>query len=466
LLRNKPFTHSITLIAASLALFMEALDTTIINTAIPAMSDSLNVNPVDLKIALISYLLSLAVFIPISGWVADRFTMKRVFINAVFIFVASSLWCGLTHTLHELVIARAFQGLGGALALPTGRLMILRAFEGHHRITAMGRVAIIASLGAMLGPVMGGFITHHFSWRWIFWINFPVGVLAMLLAFYCLKNDTPRKNHPLDKVGFILFGASLAGFTFGLSALSESTLKWSTACICLSVSAFLLLSYLWHSRKKTHPLIKNELFFIRTFRISVMGNLFSRLGFGGIPFILPLLLQIGLHYSAQISGLLLAPLAIGIILVRPFTLQLFRLFGYKRLLILNTVLLSFSTCSFMIIGGNTAFSTICFLVFLFGFLISLQYSAMNSLAYTSIVVDDLSAATSIVSTLQQLAQSFGVAISALFIRYFSSLTTPKFLLTTAVFHRTVIAISVITFLAAFIFVRLKADDGGEFIHSH
>ncbi len=454
------------LLIVSLALFMEALDTTVINTAIPTMSRSLNVNPIDLKIALISYLLSLAIFIPISGWIGDKWGIKRVFIHSIYIFILSSLWCGFARHLTELVIARTLQGFGGALALPLGRLIVLRTFERHEVINAMSRVAIIASLGTMLGPVLGGFITHYFSWRWIFWINIPVGLLCILLAYYWIDNDKPQKVYSLDKMGFILFGGSLAGFTFGLSAFSESTLAKSTAINTLLISFLFLIAYFWHSRNKKHPIVNGVLLHIRTFRISVLGNLFCRLGFGGVPFLVPLLLQISLHYPAQVSGMLLAPIALGIMFARPLTLGFLRLLGYKKLLICNTILLSVSICSFSFINAHTPLYLIGILTFIFGFLISLQYSGMNSLGYTGIGMDELSSATSIISTLQQLAQSFGVAISAMFLQYFVTMHSPSQALTVTVFHDTFFAMGIITVFSTFIFSGLKASDGGEMIAAH
>lgn len=454
------------LFTVSLALFMEALDSTVINTAIPTMALSLNVNPIDLKITLISYLLSLAIFIPISGWVGDKWGIKRVFMYAIFVFIVSSLYCGISHSLFELVIARTIQGLGAALALPLGRLILLRSFARSEMITAMSRVAMIASLGTMLGPVLGGFITFYLSWRWIFWINIPVGLVAALLTFRWIENDIPKKIYPLDKLGFILFGGSLAGFTFGLSAFSESTLSRSIALYITFFSILLFLAYIWHSRNKIHPIVNTVLLQVRTFRISVLGNLICRLGFGGVPFLVPLLLQIGLHYPAQVSGMLIAPIALGIIVVRPFTLSFLRLLGYKKLLIMNTLLLSVSICSFYLVNANTSYFSIAGLTFIFGFLISLQYSGMNSLGYTGIGMDDLSSATSIISTLQQLAQSFGVAVSALFLEYFSSRYQPLSHLSVPVFHDTFLVMGVITLFSTLIFLGLKATDGGEMIAVH
>ncbi len=454
------------LFTVSLALFMEALDSTVINTAIPTMSLSLNVNPIDLKITLISYLLSLAIFIPISGWVGDKWGIKRVFIYAMIIFIISSFWCGMSRSLLELVLARTLQGFGAALALPLGRLIIVRSFERYEMISAMSKVAMIASLGTMLGPVLGGFITHYLSWRWIFLINIPVGLLGAVLAFYWIENDVAKKIYPLDKLGFILFGGSLAGFTFGLSAFSESTLDRSTAIGITVISFMLFLGYFWHSRHKAHPIVNSVLLHIRTFRVSVLGNLFCRLGFGGVPFLVPLLLQIGLHYPAQVSGLLIAPIALGIIVVRPFTLSFLRMFGYKKLLIGNTLLLSASICSFYFINSDASYLVIMSLTFIFGFLISLQYTGMNSLGYTGIGMDDLSSATSIISTLQQLAQSFGVAVSALLLQYFTSTYQTLFHLTVPVFHDTFLVMGIITAFSALVFLGLKSTDGGEMIAVH
>ena len=447
----------------SLALFMESLDTTIINTAIPAMSRSLNVNPVDLKIALISYLLSLAIFIPISGWVADKFGIKKVFIIAIIVFTMSSFWCGYTNNLVELIIARSLQGLGGSQMLPVGRLIIVRTFARHELINTMTRVVMVAALGMMLGPVLGGLITHYISWRWIFWVNIPVGLFTILMAAYWLKDSKPQTVPPLDKLGFILFGSGLAGLSFSLSAFSETGMNTTTAFIIMITALLLLLGYVHHSHKQSNPIVNPELFRSRTFSISIMGNLLSRLGFGGVPFLVPLLLQIAFGYSAMLSGFLLAPTALGVVLVKPFSLYILRILGYKRLLIINTLLVGLSLWTFSTISIHTSLYAIAFFTFIFGFLISLQYSGMNSLAYAEISQANLSSATSIISTTQQLSQSFGVAMGALLIGYFTPSSSATFLLTASVFHQTFYAMGGITLLTSLLFLRLKRDDGDEMI---
>jgi EmrB/QacA subfamily drug resistance transporter len=448
----------------SLALFMEALDTTIINTAIPAMARSLQVNPINLKIALISYLLSLAIFIPISGWVGDKFGIKRIFISALAVFTLSSVWCGFAHNLLTLVVARTLQGLGGSFMLPLGRLVLMRTIPRNEFFPAMSRVVMVAALGMMLGPVLGGLITHYFSWQWIFWVNIPAGILTIFMSMRWLENTPPQAVPPLDTLGFILFGTSLAGFTFGLSAFSEPAVSEHIVMLIIATSLGLLGAYVWHSHSQQHPIVKTKLFHSRPFQISIIGNLICRLGFGGLPFLLPLLLQVSLGYSSQLSGMLLAPTALGVFMVKPLSLRVLRFLGYKRLLILNTVLVGLVMWMFMSINSGTPIYVIGCMTFIFGFLISLQYSGMNSLAYAEIAPPDLSAATSIISTAQQLSQSFGVAAAAVLIRYFTPVgTTENFSLTVGVFQHTFFTMGIVTLLSMFIFMRLHPQDGQEMI---
>ncbi|OGV47626.1 MAG: multidrug transporter [Legionellales bacterium RIFCSPHIGHO2_12_FULL_42_9] len=447
----------------ALSFFMEGVDGTIINTAIPAMSRSLLVDPVDLKVALISYLLSLAIFIPISGWMADKFGAKKVFISALSIFTLSSLWCGFAHDINELVLARFVQGFGGALGLPVGRLILVRSFGRENLIATMSRVVTVGTLGPMLGPLIGGFITTHFTWHWIFWVNIPVGLFAITLAYFWLEEGELLPVPPLDKLGFILFGGALAGISFGLAALSETTVNSSIALSIILFAVILLIIYMMHSRRLAHPIVKTDLLSFRTFRVSVLGNLVSRLGFGGVPFLVPLLLQVGLLYSAEVSGMLLVPIAVGVLIGKPLFLPLLRIFGFKRFLITNTIFAGLSIWMLTSIDANTPIYVIAFLTGVYGFILTLQYSSMNSLAYADVLPEDLSAATSIMSTLQQFAQSFGVATSALFIRLFSGVFSGNLVLTPTVFHYTFFAVGFFTLLSTFVFLQLKPEDGQQLI---
>jgi EmrB/QacA subfamily drug resistance transporter len=436
---------------------MEAIDSTIINTAIPAISQSLGVNSIDLKIALIAYFLSLAIFIPISGWLADKFGSKQIFIFACSIFTLSSLWCGFAPNLITLSIARFIQGLGGALALPVGRLIILRSFGRENLVTTMNHIVSIGALGMMLGPFVGGLITDYFSWRWIFWINIPIGLITVLLAYFWLEDSDVQPVHSLDKTGFILFGTGLSGIIFGFSALSETTINLHLDFRVIFIALIVLVVYIKYSKGQQHPIVKTDLLRFRTFQITVLGNLLSRLGFGAIPFLLPLLFQIGLGKSAALSGLLLAPTALGVLVARQFSLRLLRLLGYKRLLIINTICSGFSIAIFSSIVVQTPIIIIGLFTFLFGLFTSFQYSALYSLAYAEINHDQLSAATSIMSTTQQLAKSLGIAACALFIHSYSISYANLSIIT--VYHYTFVALALVTLISSLLYIRLKQDDG-------
>lgn len=455
-------TKSVTIFTVSLALFMDVLDSNIINTAIPAMSRSFNVSPIDLKIALISYFLSLAIFIPISGWTADKYGTKWVFIAAMGLFTMSSFWCGYAHTLPELVIARFVQGIGGAFMISLGRLIIARTFKRHELVEAMNMVIIVVSVAVMIGPFIGGVITDHLSWPWIFWVNIPAGIFAILLASYGLKDTGQRRARPFDTLGFIFFGGGLSMFCFSLSAISESNIDIHSIFWMLSISVMMFIAYAIHAKHKQHPLIKIDLLRIRTFQISVMGNLCARLGFGGMPFLLPMLQQIGLGFNAQLSGLLLVPMAFGIIFSKLIASRILRRVGYRKYLITNTVIVGLFLWTFQIITIQTSVYTIATLTFIFGIFIAAQYTGMNSLAFAEVHEDELSASTSITSTTQVLSQSLSVAVAAILLRYFSSYQEPP-ALTPDVFHHAFFTMGILTFLSALIFVRLKPGDGMQML---
>ncbi|WP_419420144.1 MFS transporter [Legionella sp. D16C41] len=456
---------TIILLIVAFVMFMEAIDTTIINTAIPVMAQSFKVNPVHLKLALISYLLSLAIFIPISGWLADKFGAKNIFMTAIIIFTLSSIWCGFTDNLFELIIARFIQGLGGSITMPVGRLIIIRTCEKHELISKLSIVVMIGAIGLMLGPVLGGLISNYFSWRWIFWVNAPIGLGTLLLANFLLPAMPARVVPQLDKIGFILFGSSLALLTYSFASFSETRLSDIRSILTISMAIALLILYSWHSQNKAHPIVKIHLLSIRTFRVSIIGNFICRIGFGGIPFLLPLLLQVSLNYSPQTSGLLLAPTALGVLIVKPIAVYILRLLGYKKILILNTFLVAAAIASFSFINEYSTILNIAILTFCYGFLISLQYTSMNSIAYANVLSEDLSSATSIMSTVQQLSQSFGVAIAAILLNLFQVSHAANPLLTVETLHYTFIAMGCITCLSLLIFGQLKKEDGQELIQA-
>lgn len=456
-------TKKLTMFIVSIALFMDVIDSNVINTAVPAMAHTFHVSPIDIKIALISYLLSLATFIPMSGWAADKYGAKNIFIGALGLFTLASFFCGYANSLVFLVVARFIQGIGGGFMISLGRLIIARTFKRHELVEAMNTVIIVVSVAVMIGPYVGGFIVDHFSWPWIFWVNIPMGVMAFGIAKKYLPETGMKNPRPFDFLGFILFAGSLALLCFSLSEMGESHRHFETALMRLVIAIMLLIAYFFHAKRKTHPVIQIKLLRIKTFRVSVLGNLCGRLGFGGIPFLLPLMQQVGLGFSAELSGLLLVPIAFGIVFSKLIAIKILRKLGYRKYLLVNTFLVGLSLWLFYCVTIKTPIYVIALLTFIFGIAISAQFTAMNSLALAEIKDEELSASTSITSTVQILAQSLGVAISAILLRIFLSYAGKWATLTPAIFHHVFFILGIMTFLSAVIFLQLQSGDGKQML---
>ena len=363
---------------------MESLDTTILNTAVPTIAHALKVPPLSMKAVLASYTLSLAVFIPISGWMANRFGTRRVFGGAIAIFTLGSLLCGLASDIHWLVAFRILQGCGGAMMLPVGRLTMVRTFAKSELIRAMSFVAIPGLIGPMLGPLLGGLIIEYFHWSVIFFLNVPIGFFGLYLVHRHLPNYRERKNYPLDIVGLVLFGAGISLFSYVLEIFGEHTLSTREVLGLLAISLALLGTYGLHSVRTVHPLLRLGLLRIRTFRVAVTGNLCTRLGIGGLPFLLPLLYQVGLGYTAIQSGLMIMPQALAAMSLKLTLPRILRKFGYRRVLISNTVMLGVMMLVFSTIGQGTPAWLIALQAFVYGFFTSTQYTSMNTLAYADV----------------------------------------------------------------------------------
>src|ERR1700689_3277392 len=393
--------------------FMESLDTTILNTAVPKIAHALDVPPLDMKAVLASYTLSLAVFIPISGWVANRFGTRRVFAAAIGVFTLGSFLCGISTNIHVLVACRILQGCGGAMMLPVGRLTLVRTFAKSELIRAMSFVAIPGLIGPMLGPLLGGLIIAYFHWSVIFFVNIPIGLIGLFLVRKHLPNFVAARNYPLDFVGLVLFGSGISLLSYVLEVFGDHTLSDREVAGLLVISAALIAAYGVYSVRAPHPLLRLSLLRIRSFRVSVSGNLLTRLGIGGLPFLLPLLYQIGLGYSPIQSGLMIMPQALAAISFK-FTLPvILKRFGYRQVLIFNTVMLGVMLMVFSAIDTATPPWTIALLAFVYGFFTSTQYTSMNTLAYADVSNEQASGASSIASTVQQMAVSFGVAAASL-----------------------------------------------------
>src|SRR6202789_1486395 len=334
----------------AVAFFMESLDTTILNTAVPTIAAALGVAPLSMKAVLASYTLSLAVFIPISGWMADRFGTRRVFASAIGLFTFGSFLCGISSNIHLLVACRILQGCGGAMMVPVGRLTLVRTFAKSELLRPMSFVSIPALVAPMLGPIAGGLIVGYLHWRVIFFLNIPIGLGGLILVHLHLPDYREEQTPPLDVVGLILFGSGVALLSYVLEIFGEHTLSAGEMSGLLAVSIALLAGYGIHGSNLPFPLLKLKLFAIRPFRAAVSGSFFTRLGIGGVPFLLPLLYQVGLGFTPIQSGLLVMPQAIAAMRIKPFLARLLNRVGYRGLLISNHLILGVLLIVFATIG--------------------------------------------------------------------------------------------------------------------
>jgi EmrB/QacA subfamily drug resistance transporter len=444
----------------AVAFFMESLDTTILNTAVPAIAAALKVAPLSMKSVLASYTLSLAVFIPISGWMADRFGTRRVFASAIGVFTLGSLLCGISSDIHVLVACRILQGFGGAMMVPVGRLTLVRTFAKSELVRAMSFVAIPGLIGPMLGPITGGLIVGYFHWRVIFFVNVPIGLIGLYMVYLHLPDYREEHNNPLDVTGLLLFGSGIGLLSYVLEVFGEHTLSEGEIFGMLAFSALLLAGYGFRATRTKFPLLRLPLFRIRTFRASVNGSFFTRLGIGGIPFLFPLLYQVGLGFSPIQSGMMMMPQAIAAMSLKMTMPLILARVGYRGVLISNTVIIGLLIMLFATIGVSTPVWLIVLEAFCFGFFTSLQYTSMNTLVYADIVDEATSSASTIASTMQQMSISFGVAsaslVTAFFIpdRFHSS--GPEMI---HGIHEAFLVLGGLTVLSTLIFAELRSGDG-------
>ena len=444
----------------AIVMFMETLDATIVNTAVPVMAASLGVAPLSLKAVVASYILSLAVFIPISGWMADRFGTRRVFFTAVSVFTLASLLCGLSLNAPMLVAARLLQGAGAAMMMPVGRLTIIRTFGKAELLSAMNFVVMPALVGPLLGPTVGGLIVHVVSWRFIFLVNLPVGAAALAMIWRFLPEYRAQAPRPLDVVGFVLFGAGVALLSWLLEIFGEHRLDLTSEAVLLLLSLGLLAAYGVHASRTAYPLLRLQLFRVRTFRISVGGGFLTRMGMGGMPFLLPLLYQLGLGLPSWQSGLLMMPSAAAAITTKFGTKQVLAALGYRRVLIVNTVLIGVAIGLFSLVGPHTPKPLIVLLALFLGFFNSMQFSAMNTLAYADVEGPDTSMASTLASSMQQLSMSFGLAAATLVAGWFlAGLPQTDPVQVARALHKAFLALAAITVLSSLSFWRLRPRDG-------
>jgi EmrB/QacA subfamily drug resistance transporter len=447
-------------------LFMEQLDSTIVNTAVPSMAASLNVSPLSLKGVVASYILSLAVGIPVSGWMADRFGTRRVFAWAVALFTLASVLCGLSISVPMLVGARILQGVGAAMMMPVGRLSIIRTFPKSELLAAMNFVVIPALIAPLLGPTVGGLIVHWLSWRDIFFVNVPVGIAAQWLIHRYMPDYRDDQHSAFDMRGFLLFGSGTALLSWLLEVFGEHRIDGVSASVFFVVSMALLLGYGWHAGRIPFPLLRLSLFKVRTFRISVLGGFVTRLGLGGMPFLLPLLYQVGIGMTAWQSGLLMMPSAVAAMFMKMAAIKVLARFGYRSVLIVNTLLIGFTITLFSLVEADTPLWHIVCLSLAQGFFNSLQFTSMNSMAYSDIEARDSSMASTIGSSMQQLSMSFGLACGSLVTAwYLGAVSQSDRLAVTSALHHAFLTLGAITLLSSLSFWALRPNDGSAVSHA-
>lgn len=438
----------------AVALFMQILDATILNTALPQMALALGESPLKMQWAVISYALTLAIFIPISGFLSDKYGTRKVFLSAVVLFSLGSVLCAMSPSLDILVGSRIIQGIGGAMMTPVARLILVKSYPRNQLLTVMNYAVIPALIAPLLGPLIGGYLVQYASWHWIFLINLPMGVLGLIIG-YKLVPDLREVVGKLDWSGFALFAIAAGLLTLAVELLSrpgEAIPGISMFAIAIS----LLLVYMRHARRASNPLFPLTLFDVRTFRIGITGNLFTRLGISAVPYLLPLLFQVAFKYTPSQAGWLLTPIAIGSIGIKPWVSKIIQRFSYRKVLVANTTILGILIILLAQLNASVPWYYIVPLLLIMGACNSMQFSAMNTITIGDLEGPQTSSGNSLMAVNQQLAISFGIAFGAAVLTIFSDRLAFEVV---KAFNATYYVLGIITIVSGLSFLRLKPDDG-------
>ncbi len=454
---GKPRLKILIPLVVGCAFFMEGLDSTMIAVAIPDMAKSLGESPLRLNLVITTYLLSLAVFIPVSGWIADRLGTRVVFCAAIAIFAAGSALCGLSTSLPMMLATRVLQGFGGAMMTPVGRLILLRSFPRSDLVSAMNWMTIPAMIGPTVGPIIGGFLTTYLSWRAIFYLNVPIGFAGVVLSLWLIEDFRAPAPTRFDLRGFFLAGIGLALLELAIENVGRPLIPGALGSVFFAGAFAILLLYGWHARRREDPILDLRLLRIRTFRVGTVTGSVCRMGLDAVPFLLPLFFQVGFGLSPLQSGLLSFSSSLGAMLVRTLAGTLLRFFGFRRLLVGNACLAAAITAGCGLLRPDTPVWLIVLFVLLSGCARSIQYLGLNTISYANVPASVLSKSTSVGGVAQQLARGFGIAVGAALLAIIAGPQIP----TTRDFGLAFFLIALLPLVSALGFLRLSPVDGAE-----
>lgn len=439
----------------SIGFFMQGLDTTIINTALPAIALSLQEDPLRMHSVVVAYVLSVAVCIPLSGWLADRFGVRNTYFSAIIIFTLASIGCAVSNSLNELLLYRVLQGSGGALLLPVGRLAMLKIIPRTQFLAAMSLMSLAGLIGPLIGPTLGGWMVEYLSWQWVFLINLPIGLLGTLITFKAMPNVTEPDVAKFDYAGFVMLVVAMVGLCLGIEnfANPQYPLWWS---LSLVAAGFLFsLIYAYHSHTHSNALFRSKLFKNRIYSIGILGNFFARLGGNSIPFLLPLMLQVAFGFEPFITGLLMIPTVLGSLASKPIIRKIIQHFGYRQVLLVNTLLVGLCIASFALTTADTPIWLRAIHFFIFGILNSLQFVSMNTLTLKDLSQQDASSGNSFLSMIMMLSMSIGVALAGTLVNMFSAYFGAEQL--DNAFHLALICLGCLNIIAAYIFWHIPKN---------